>query len=317
MKHVIVLGSLMTDLVMRAPRMPVAGESLIGDDFGIFSGGKGCNQAVAAARSGATVVMIGKVGDDAFGQAFYPLLDREHIDARFVMTDPHKHSGIASITIAADTGQNAIVVAPGANLAITASEIERAFTLINPQTCDIFLCQCETGTESYTAALKLARQRGMLTILNAAPAPREELAADVYHTIDILIVNEVEAALLSDVAVDSPATAIDAAHVLRKKGPSQVIVTMGAQGFLVSTLRDDGAVQDEYIAPVQVQQIDATAAGDAMCGTLVAALAAEMDWDRAIQRANIAGALTVTRKGAIAALPTAEEIDAFMQRLEQ
>jgi ribokinase len=318
---VVVLGSLMTDLVARAPRLPHTGESLIGDDFSTFLGGKGINQAIAARRLGAEVTMIGRVGADTFGDAFFPVLAQEGIESTYVEHDPTIGTGVALIVIAEDSGQNAIVAMPQANLAIPASTVGSALHAIlsrrtQPDELTIFLAQCETNRESYLAGLQHARAFGMLTILNAAPIPREPLDDDVLALIDILVVNEVEASALARVQVTSADTAQAAAMTLLARGPQQVIVTLGVQGCLWSKREENtDAISHQFIPPFLVKAVDATAAGDTFCGALAAGLASGTPIGDAMRRASAASAITVTRRGATAAIPTAAEVEAFLKNL--
>ena len=312
MGTVVVLGSIITDLVARAPRLPQPGESLIGDDFATYLGGKGINQAIAAARLGARVTMIGSVGTDAFGDAFFPVLEQEGINSRFVSRDQQHGTGVSVLVIDSNTGQNMIVVNQRANLTVTAEIVEQALQSAQQEQTSgkrIFLAQCETSTISYTRGIALAHQLGMLTILNAAPVPREPLSDALLAQLNILIVNETEAALLSGIPINDLTNAQQAGATLLARGPQHVLITLGAQGCLWSTHADTGmGIQHQHIAPIPVKAVDATAAGDAFCGALAASLADEMPIALALQRASATGALTATRHGAIAALPTAEEV---------
>ncbi|HLZ57085.1 MAG TPA: ribokinase [Ktedonosporobacter sp.] len=323
MGTVVVLGSLITDLVAQAPRLPLPGESLIGDDFATYLGGKGINQAIASARLGASVTLIGRVGTDPFGDAFFPILAHEGIDSRYVTRDASIGTGVSLIIIDANSGQNTIVATPRANLAVTAETVETALRSIyeqhtqsQPTAKAIFLAQCETSFVSYMAGLKLARNLGMTTILNAAPIPREPLGDDLFTLVDVLIVNEVEATILSQIAVTSIESAQTAAAALLARGPAHVIITLGRQGCLWCTHQDQ-STECATIAPFPVKAVDTTAAGDAFCGALASALASNLPMTDALQHARAAGAITVTRKGAIAALPTADEVTHLLQSNQQ
>lgn len=316
---VVVLGSLITDLVARAQRFPLPGESLIGNDFATFLGGKGINQAVTATRMGARVTLVGRVGTDAFGDAFFPVLAHEGIDSYYVERDTQVGSGVALIIIAEESGQNAIVVSPNANMTVPGATVEKALqaALNQPdklQERAVFLTQCETSTESYSTGLRQARALGMLTILNAAPIPREPLDEQLFPLVDILIVNEVEAAAISGLATSSLQEAQEAATKLLAKGPEHVLITLGEQGCLWTTRTPENTQQPlHHIQPAfKVQALDATAAGDAFCGALAASLAQGQSIADALRSASAAGALTATRKGAIAALPTAQEIEQLL-----
>ncbi|HLY30374.1 MAG TPA: PfkB family carbohydrate kinase, partial [Ktedonobacterales bacterium] len=214
--RVIVLGSLMTDLVGYAARLPTPGESLPGVDFQTFLGGKGCNQAVAAARSGAQVALIGRIGADAFGEGFFSTLATEGVDAAHVTRTGEAGTGVALIVIGADTGQNMILALPRANLTVTPDETIHALdalaraenlTPLSPSPTrkgearmpGVFLAQLETNLAAVEAGLRHAHALGLTTLLNTAPAPTTPLAADVFPLVDILIANEAEAMALTGV----------------------------------------------------------------------------------------------------------------------
>ncbi|HEX4204125.1 MAG TPA: ribokinase [Ktedonobacteraceae bacterium] len=315
---VVVLGSLITDLVARAPRMPHAGESLIGDDFNIFLGGKGINQAIAASRLGAEVTLIGRVGSDAFGDGFFTALTQEGIDSSYVERDANTGTGASVIVIASDSGQNAIVANPRANMAVPAETVVDALHATrqkqqSSQTPSVFLTQCETSRISFMTGLEQARSMGMMTILNAAPIPREPLEDKIFTLTDILIVNEVEAAALSNIAVTSVEAARSAAESLLARGPQHVIVTLGAQGSLwAERANGDGGAHYQMSPAFPVHAVDATAAGDSFCGALAASLAAGVTLPNALRRASAAGAIAASRHGAIAALPFAADIEALL-----
>lgn len=312
----IALGSIITDLVARAPRLPHAGEVLIGDEFGIFQGGKGLNQAIAAQRLGADVTLIGRVGNDDFGNAFFPILEQEGIHSDFVTRDPRNGTGVSSLIIGEDSGQNVIIALPRANFAIPAADVEAAFSHVlggrDALTGGVFLTQCETSAVSYTTGVRLARAAGMTTMLNAAPIPREPLTDELFALVDILIVNETEAAALTGMKVDALASSRHAAQWLLARGVKHALITLGGQGTLWLSHAQDSTADAELIPPFAVKQVDATAAGDAFCGALAASLADGMEMAQALRRASAAGAITVTRRGAFPALPTADEVAALL-----
>ena len=316
MGNIVVLGSLITDLVARAPRMPLPGESLFGDSFGTFLGGKGLNQAIAAARLEADVTLIGRVGTDSFGDSFFPALTQEGIDGTYVERDTHIGTPTSIIIVDASSGQNAIITTPGANMAIPAHAVVSALQAIRErqsQNADppLFLCQCETSYESFAGGLEYAHAAGMQTILNAAPIPRQPLDDHLFALVDILVVNEVEASHLSGCQVISADTAKQAAESLIQRGSQQVIITLGGQGCVWST-RERDRMQHTTLPAFRVKAVDATAAGDAFCGALATGLSAGMTMPQALHRATAAGAVTVTRMGAVASLPGASEIDTLL-----
>jgi ribokinase len=289
------------DLVTRAPRLPKGGETLIGQSFTTVSGGKGANQAVAAARLGARVSMIGCVGNDAYGEALRGALLAEQIDCRAVSTIDGS-SGVALIVVD-DSSQNSIVIVPGANGALTAEAIDRFDSVI--LAADVLICQLEVPDASVGHALKRGRELGKTVILNPAPASRP-LPSDWYASIDYLIPNESEASALSGLSVDSLESAQAAATRLMAMGAGKVIITLGAQGSLFA----DGQRFEHFPAPV-VNAVDTTAAGDTFVGGFAAALAAGKDEAQAIRFGQVAAALSVTRAGAQPSIPALSEVQAF------
>lgn len=289
------------DLVTRAPRLPKGGETLIGQSFATVSGGKGANQAVAAARLGAEVSMIGCVGNDAYGEALRGALLAERIDCQAVSTVDGS-SGVALIVVD-DSSQNSIVIVPGANGALTAEAIDRFDSVI--QAADVLICQLEVPDVSVGHALKRGRELGKTVILNPAPVSRP-LPSDWYASIDYLIPNEGEASALSGLAVDSLEAAQAAATRLIALGAGKVIITLGAQGSLYA----DGQRFEHFPAPA-VKAVDTTAAGDTFVGGFAAALAAGNDEAQAIRFGQVAAALSVTRAGAQPSIPFLSEVQAF------
>jgi ribokinase len=299
--NVVVIGSLNMDLVTRAPRLPVGGETLIGHSFATVSGGKGANQAVAAARLGAQVAMVGCVGDDDYGVQLRDALLAEQIDCQAVSTVDGS-SGVALIVVD-DNSQNAIVIVAGANGAMTPAVIDRFDAVL--QAADVIICQLEIPDATVGHALKRARALGKIVILNPAPASRP-LPADWFAAIDYLIPNESEAAALSGMPVDSLQTAESAATRLIAMGAGKVIVTLGAQGSLFA----NGQGFEHFPAP-KVQAVDTTAAGDTFVGGFAAALASGQSEASAIRYGQIAAALSVTRAGAQPSIPTISDVKAF------
>lgn len=317
MGTVVVLGSLITDLVARAPRLPHPGESLLGDGFAIFPGGKGINQAIAAARLGADVTLIGRVGTDTFGDSFFPILTHEGIDSTYIERDEQVGTGVSVVIIAGDSGQNAIVANPQANMFVPGETVIAALQSTekkqSTKTPAVFLTQCETSRVSFASGLEQARTKGMITMLNAAPIPREPLDDEIFKLVDILIVNEVEAAQLAHVQVSDAETARAAAETLLARGPQHVIVTLGAQGCLWTTHTGNES-QHQVLPAFPVNAVDATAAGDSFCGALAASLADGVTMENALRKASAAGAIAASRPGAIASLPTATDITALLAK---
>ena len=299
--NVVVIGSLNMDLVTRAPRLPKGGETLIGHSFTTVSGGKGANQAVAAARLGAQVAMVGCVGNDDYGVQLRDALLAEQIDCQAVST-VEDSSGVALIVVD-DNSQNAIVIVAGANGAMTPAVIDRFDAVL--QAADVIICQLEIPDATVGHALKRARALGKTVILNPAPASRP-LPADWFTAIDYLIPNESEAAALSGLPVDSLQSAEGAASQLIAMGAGKVIVTLGAQGSLFANGKDF-----EHFPAPKVKAVDTTAAGDTFVGGFAAALASGKSEAEAIRYGQVAAALSVTRAGAQPSIPTMSDVQAF------
>lgn len=299
--RVVVVGSLNMDLVAWAPRRPARGESLRGSRFGMFLGGKGFNQAVAAARLGASVTMVGRVGGDSFGASLVDALKAEGVDARYVSRDPVVPTGTAMIVVEPD-GANSIVVVLGANLTLEAHHVDAALEAI--ATADVLLLQLEVPQEASLHAARLARAAGGTVLLNPAPAPDQPLRPDLLRLADWLMPNEVEAAMLTGVSGDPLA----AARALLSQGAGRVVVTLGPQGSLLVT--PDVELR---VPAFPVDSVDSTAAGDAFCGALAVALARGQSESDAVRMANAAGALAVTVAGAEPSLPKREAVEELMR----
>jgi ribokinase len=295
---VLVVGSSNTDLIVRVPRLPAPGETVLGSDLATAAGGKGANQAVAAARLGARVTFVARVGADAYGRAALAQFQREGLDTRFVTTDSEAPSGAALIVVGPN-GQNQIAVAPGANLRLTPADVEAARPAFEQGR--VLLLQLESPVETVLAAARLGRAHGLTVILN--PAPAQALPDELYSLSDVLTPNEREAGQLT--GEQSPE---DAASVLLDRGAGSVIVTLGEAGALLATREALHRVPGFPVAAV-----DATAAGDAFNGALAVALARGEPLPAAVRRAHAAAAIAVTRQGAQPSLPTAEEVDSFLE----
>ncbi len=300
--HVAVVGSLNMDLVVRASRMPRPGETLAGQTFQQVPGGKGGNQAVAAARLGASVSMIGCTGRDSNGEALRKGLEAEQIDCSGVGTSDNAATGVAMI-IVDDASQNAIVIVAGGNGEVTPDTIATHEALLSA--ADIVVCQLETPPDTIRAALAAARRLGKLTVLNPAPAT-SELPADWFAFIDYLIPNELEAATLSGIEIAHPDDARRAALALRERGARNVIITLGSQGVFALLDGDDG----RHFGAPKVKAIDTTAAGDTFIGGFVAQLASGVPVAEAISFGQRAAAIAVTREGAQPSIPYLREIPA-------
>lgn len=304
--HVLVVGSLNLDLMVQAPHLPAPGETLTGRDFRTDHGGKGANQAVAAARLGAPVAMLGALGDDDAGRRLRAGLQADGIHVSALRTVPGGvPTGTAVITVA-DDGENCIVVIPGTNAHVAAADVDAvAHTLL--RTAALLVLQLEIPLPTVRHALRAARAQGVRTLLNVAPAvPLDD--ADL-ACVDWLVVNEGEAALLSGLAVNDAASAGAAALALQARGAAQVLVTLGSAGVLHAG--PAGALR-HWPAP-KVQAVDTTGAGDTFVGAFAAGLVAGDA--QALPRALGAAALQVTRHGTQSAMPTRAELDAFLATL--
>ncbi len=301
---VVVVGSLNMDLVARAQRLPQPGETVVGSGFATVPGGKGANQAVAAARLGASTAMIGCVGDDAYGQQLREALQAEGIDCQAVATAAGASSGVALIVVD-DASQNAIVIVAGGNGEVSPQRIQAADALL--QQADVVVCQLEVPADTVAFTLKRARALGRTVILNPAPVAAP-LPADWYPAIDYLIPNESEAATLTGVRVDSLGSAEQAARHLLAQGAGKVIITLGALGSLFA----DGNGFEHFPAPV-VRAVDTTAAGDTFVGAFAAALARGEGERQAIAFGQVAAALSVTREGAQPSIPRLADVTGFAQ----
>lgn len=304
MSDVLVIGSLNLDLRLQVPRLPRPGETLAGTGFDTGPGGKGANQAVAAARQGARVALLGAVGDDAAGRTLVAALQADGIDTTAVATIAGQPTGTAAILLQPD-GENSIVAIPGANQAVTPARVQAHADRL--QQARVVVAQLECPLDAVDAALRQARAAGALTLLNAAPA--QPLDDALLGQLDWLIVNETEAALLADRPVPDPAAAQALADALRTRGPRHVLVTLGARGLVLAG--PDGPLA---LPAPRVAVVDTTGAGDTVVGALAAALAAGRPVREALVRAQAAAALAVTRAGAQSAMPTAAAVDAFLAR---
>jgi len=301
---VVVVGSLNMDLVVRAPRIPQPGETVIGGEFYTAAGGKGSNQAVAAARLGAEVHMVGRVGQDELGGQLMEALEEASVDHEFVVQDPGASSGVALITVA-DSGQNSIVVAPGSNMRLSPDDVEAARGAIAE--ADILLVQLETPLEAVTRAVQIARAKGVKTILN--PAPARTLPRDILGLVDVLIPNETETTVLTGLSIGTQTEAKAAGAALRKQGVMTVVLTLGERGAVYADAENVGA-----LSAYEVMAVDTTAAGDAFVGGFAVATAEGKSLPEAVRWGNAAGALAVTKRGAQPSLPdrrALEEILAF------
>ncbi len=305
--RIVVVGSSNTDMVIKSHRIPRVGETVVGGQFVMAAGGKGANQAVAAARLGAHVLFVAKVGQDLFGEQAIAGYTQEGIDTRFVFRDPQHATGVALIMVD-EQGENLISVASGANHYLTPADVDRAAEAI--QQSDVLVVQLETPLETVLHAARLARAAGVRVILDPAPAPAEPLPAELLATVTCVKPNETEAERLTGVGVEDPVSARQAAEELVRRGAASAIVTLGAQGAVWQDAERGG-----FVPGFRVEAVDSTAAGDAFSGALACALAQGMPLPDATRYASLAAALSVTRIGAQPSLPTAEELERFARQM--
>ncbi len=302
MKKIIVIGSANTDMVVQSERLPGPGETVLGGSFLMNPGGKGANQAVAAQRLGGQVVFVAKVGDDALGQAARQGFQADGIDTEFVYQDADAPSGVALIGVDAN-GENAIMVAPGANANLSGAEVADA--LAKHRTSEWVLLQLEISLETVEASIRESTRRGMKVILN--PAPAQPLGDEILQNVYLITPNETEVELLTGIAVTDRDSARRAAEVLHARGVENVIVTMGAQGAFFHN-----ATQEMMVPASKVAVVDTTAAGDVFNGAMLVALSEQMPLPNALAFACQAAALSVSRLGAQASVPTRAEVDAAL-----
>lgn len=297
MQPVLVIGSSNTDMVIRVPELPAPGETVLGGEFSSFAGGKGANQAVAAARAGADVRFLGAVGDDNLGIAARKALDAEGIDTQDLISVSGTASGVALIFVN-DAGENSIAVASGANASVSAERIAEVSETVSG--AGILLMQLETPMDAIAAAARIAKKAGVRAILN--PAPAADLADELLANLYCVTPNAVEASALTGIQVQGVDSAIVAAGVLIERGVDTAIITLGGDGALVA----DGAEVAHIPAP-PVSVVDTTGAGDTFNGVLAAMLNVGEDMAGAARIAVQAASLSVQRHGAIPAIPNREE----------
>lgn len=306
MKKILVVGSSNTDLIIKVPEIPRPGETLLGGQFQTFPGGKGANQAVAAARAGGEVVFIAAVGDDAYGAEAIKAYKDDGINTEYIKISKGVPSGIAMITVS-QKGENAIAVASGANAELGPADLEEAEEPFIES--EYMLIQLETPMDTVQKAVELCAEFDTRVILN--PAPAAELKDDLLAGVDIITPNETEAEKLTGILVEDEASAVRAAGVLHHRGVGTVIVTLGSRGAFLS----DSASGKQLMVPgFRVRALDTTAAGDVFNGQLAVALAEGQELEKAILRAHAAAALSVQEMGAQSSIPRREDIDNFLKK---
>lgn len=295
---IIVIGSANTDMVVKAKKLPLPGETLLGGTFFMNAGGKGANQAVAAARLGGNVTLVTKVGNDIFGKQTVDSLKKEGINTDFVFVDDAAPSGTALIMVN-EEGENCIVVAPGANANLLPADIS---IIKNINEAEIILMQLEIPMETIAAVAKIAKANHQKVIIN--PAPAQKLNDELLKGLFLITPNETEATLLTGIKVEDETTASQAAEVFLKKGVQNVIITLGKQGAYFQK----ADLKIKIPAPI-VKALDTTAAGDTFSGAIAVALTEGKDWECAIKFAIEAASISVTRMGAQSSVPYRNEMD--------
>ncbi len=302
---VVVLGSINLDLTIEVPHLPVKGETVIGDRFFSAAGGKAANQAVAIAKLGTAVSLVGQIGDDSFGKTLIEGLKTAGVNTSGITVNPHTYSGIASIVVDRQ-GANTISCAAGANNLVREKEIEQ-FKLLLPK-AKIALLELGIPLATVLNAAREAKAHDCLLILDPAPIT-SNLPEELYSLVDIITPNEIEASQLVGFTVDGVTTAKQAASFLHQMGVKNVIVTLGSQGSIYSN-----EAEDFWIKPIAVPVIDTVAAGDAFNGALAVALASGKSIKEAVQWATVAGALAVTKNGAQSSLPNRDSFQQLLNR---
>lgn len=308
MQMLCVLGSINIDHVMRVSYFPQAGETIIGKSYQLAYGGKGANQAVAAARLGADVQFIAAIGADQMGQTMKNAFAADGINTQGIITIEQQNTGLAMIQVA-DNGENNIAIHAGANAALGAEKVIAQQSMITESA--MLLTQLETPVDAILKAVTIAKQAGKTTLLN--PAPAQALPSELLKQIDIITPNETETQILTGIAVHDEGSAAQAANILHRQGINIVIITLGAKGAYLSQQNTNA----EMITGFQVEAIDSTAAGDTFNGALATALLEGKDMRDAIRFAHAAAALSVTKLGAQNAIPYRQEVEEFLVRHTQ
>ena len=306
--RVVVFGSFVVDLMARTPHLPVPGETVKSSFFKMGPGGKGFNQAIAAKKAGADVHLVTKLGTDSFSRIALDKLAEEQMSTDLVFLSDEHPTGNALIMVDEGASQNEIVVSPGACECFTYDEVERTRSIMGDS--GLLLTQLETNVDAVEHVIAIAKETGTMVVLN--PAPVQPIPDQLYPLIDIITPNEVEASILTGVKVATPDDAVEASRVFLDRGVKNVVITLGAQGVLVT----DGKTVSHF-PNYDVEVLDSTGAGDAFSGGLVAALAEGKDLFSAAMFGNVVANLSVQRLGTSVAMPSREEIDDFIQRIDR
>ena len=302
-----VFGSLNMDLVTRVSRLPLPGETLMGNEFFTTPGGKGANQAVAAAKLGISTALIGRVGNDDWGRSLLSELQTYGVETLGIQIDSTIHSGVAVITVA-ETGENQIIGVYGANERLDQTDVDRLIPILNDS--NVLLLQLEVAIDAVKLAAQAAQEAGVIVILDPAPVPKCSIV-HLYPYIDLLIPNETEASQLVGFEVNSVETATKAAFVLHGQGAKAVIIKLGAQGALYSE-ENSSEIMTSFVPAFAVDAIDTVAAGDAFAGGLAVAIVEGVPIIEAVRRGCAAGALATLTIGAQVAMADRRQFDQFL-----
>jgi len=308
-KAITVVGSSNMDLVVETPRIPAVGETILGTYFFMVPGGKGANQAVAAAKLGIEVFFVAKLGDDLYGDKSLENFTKAGVNIKYITKTKETPSGVALISVDKE-GNNNIIVVPGANHKLSVFDVKSAESAIKQSKAVV--CQLEIPIEVVESTAKLAKKHNVLFILNPAPAPKEKLSDALLKCVDVLIPNEIEAEGMTGIKVKDDDSAVKACKYLLDRGVKTVIITLGAKGFLFASMEEE-----IFVPQIEVNAVDSTAAGDAFTGGLAAYIARGKTIKEAARCANYVAALSVTKRGAQSSLPTQEEVENFMQQSKQ
>ena len=296
--NIIVFGSINMDLTTYVPRLPRPGETLRGSSYITVPGGKGDNQAVAAARLGAQVKFIGRVGDDGFGREVLKIVTAENVDTSLVQVDPVHGTGLAVISVD-ENAENSIIIISGANIALDRSDIEKARSAL--KSAQVLLVQLEVNLEAALQVVKIAHELGVKVVFD--PAPAQALPAEVYRQMNVITPNETETEVLLGFRPTDEASALHAADEFLKRGVGTAVIKLGSQGVYYKNFEDSG-----FVAPFKVNAIDSVAAGDAFNGGLAVALSEGKSMAEAVRWGAAAGALATTRQGAMPSMPYRMEL---------
>ena len=305
MPNIVVVGSLNIDLVVQVPKIPKPGETVLGKNFAMIPGGKGANQAVAAARLGAAVTMIGQVGNDAFGQELIENLNKEGVNTEFVFVDENSATGVAMIAVDAQ-GQNSIAVASGANFTFTSKQVKKAWQSIRE--IDALIMPLETQEDTIYSAAKLAKESNGKVILN--PAPARSIDQTTMELVDVLIPNEFEATTLAGIEEKCQGNVEKASEELLNLGVDTVITTLGQKGVLITETNKEPIYLQSYIVDV----VDTTAAGDGFVAGFAVSITEGKSLYDSTAFANAVGALIATKAGAQSSLPYRSEVENFIAK---